>query len=264
MLPRLFWIASWLSLAFYFGNLDLRAQQAEAPKRKIEFPKPATPDAPVESAVTNMQFKVVGPGVFQLGDIKMDKGKRTVSFPATLNRPQGPMEYFLVTKYGKTHESILRTEVKPYDVHIAMLLLGAGGSGTNFAPGGLPQNGPSQISNPSKEVLPGDKVTIEVKWTQDGKEVRRAAQDFVYNEQTHSIPEHAGWVYNGSFIAQGRFLAQMEGSIVSLITDPVALVNNISVGHDNDRIWTGNTNALPPADIPLEVVIKLEEPLEKK
>ncbi len=32
------------------------------------------------------------------------------------------MEYFLVTTYGKVHESILRTETMPYHIHLAMLL----------------------------------------------------------------------------------------------------------------------------------------------
>jgi hypothetical protein len=54
------------------------------------------------------------------------------------------------------------------------------------------------------------------------------------------------WVYNGSLIVHNRFLAQMDGSIVSLVTDPVALINNVGPGHDNDMIWEPNPANLPP------------------
>ena len=33
------------------------------------------------------------------------------------------MEYFLVASWGKTHESILKTDTEPFRIHLAMLLL---------------------------------------------------------------------------------------------------------------------------------------------
>jgi hypothetical protein len=67
------------------------------------------------------------------------------------------------------------------------------------------------------------------------------------------------WVYTGSIIVQNKFLAQMDGSIISLVTDPVALVNNIGPGHDNDLIWEPNAANLPPRDAPIEVTITFHE-----
>jgi hypothetical protein len=40
------------------------------------------------------------------------------------------------------------------------------------------------------------------------------------------------------------------------------VVNNPRPGHDNDQIWEGNTNNLPPLDTPVDVTFKLE-PLQK-
>jgi hypothetical protein len=71
------------------------------------------------------------------------------------------------------------------------------------------------------------------------------------------------WVYNGSLLEGHSFLAQREGSIVSLVTDPEALINNTGPGRDNDTIWTTRTNNLPLADVPLEVVIKLSSQKQK-
>ena len=71
---------------------------------------------------------------------------------------------------------------------------------------------------------------------------------------------HGGWVYNGSLIVNNKFLAQMDGSLISLVTDPVALVNNTGPGHDNDLIWEPNATNLPPRDVPVEVSITFQQP----
>src|SRR3954467_6550095 len=71
-----------------------------------------TKDSLVDSS-RNAPLREIGPGIFQLGDIRIDKHKRTVSFPAVLNLRQGAMEYLMVSSWGKVHESILRTETEP-------------------------------------------------------------------------------------------------------------------------------------------------------
>jgi hypothetical protein len=173
------------------------------------------------------------------------------------------MEYFLVTGWGKTHESILQTKTEPYRIHLAMLLLNAASPRVRWPPSAKPPlnqsppNGSGFISHPSKTRLPGDTVRIEIRWTVNGKETRLKAEEMLINEQTCGAPRHGEWVYNGSRVWAGVFLAEREGSIISLITDPEALINNEAPGHDNDAIWTGNTNNLPPSGAVVEVVIKL-------
>jgi len=200
-------------------------------------------------------FKEIRPGIFQFGDVKINRRQRTVSFSVGVNLTNGAMEYFLVSAWGKVHESIFRTDAQPYRIHAAMLLLGAEGMGTN-AEDTLAV--PSLIvSHPSSVRLPGDPVTLEIRWKLDRKEIRKRAEELVYNTKTKSILRKGNWVYNGSFLEDGSFLAQREGSIVSLVTDPEALINNTGPGHDDDTIWTPNTKSLPPADVPVEFIIKL-------
>ena len=82
-----------------------------------------------------MPIREVSPGIYQLGEVRIDKAQRTISFRARLNLDQGPMEYFLVTSWGKTHESILKTDTEPFRIHLAMLLIdttaGAAANATN-------------------------------------------------------------------------------------------------------------------------------------
>src|SRR5690348_6643645 len=70
-------------------------------------------------------FQQIGPGIFQLGAVRMDKARKTVQFPATVNMTNGLVEYFVVTGTGKLHESVLKTETEPSQIHVAMLFLGA-------------------------------------------------------------------------------------------------------------------------------------------
>lgn len=210
---------------------------------------PPTVSAPAAAAVTNMPLKQVGPGQFELGQVRLDKRERTVSFPAVLNMSEALIEYFVVTSSGKTHESLLRTDVQPYHVHLAMLLLGAKGAGTN------------QFPERPDQPLPGDKVTVELSWKRDGKEKRGPAEEWVHNRLTQSPMSKGHWVYNGSRVHEGMFLAQEAGSVISLIEDPDALINNPRPGRENDEAWEVHRTDLPPLNSPVRVTIKLAAPL---
>jgi hypothetical protein len=166
----------------------------------------------------------------------------------------GPIEYFLVTAYGKTHESIFRTEAEPYHIHLAMLLLDAQGAGTNALTPGV--GGP--VEQPGLPPIKGDKVALEVSWRVDGKSVRHAADKLVFNLAERAVMTRGAWVYNGSMVMDGMFVAQRDGSIISLITDSSALINNPRPGHENDEIWTTQTNSLPEVNTPVEITIKLQ------
>ena len=110
--------------------------------------EPAAPPPPA-LAPTNLPLKTIAPGVLDLGLVRLDKQSGSVTIPAFVNLKEGVIEYFLVTSEGKTHESVLRTDAEPLHIHVAMLLLGARGAGTNELP-----------ADPALR-LPGDKVTIE-------------------------------------------------------------------------------------------------------
>jgi hypothetical protein len=199
-----------------------------------------------QSAETNAPLKAISPGVFELGKVRLNKDNKSVSFPAVVNLSPGLIEYVLVTENGKIHESLFRTEAEPFHIHTAMLLLGAKGAGTNHFP------------EQSTQPLPGDKVMIDVTW-RDAKSRphTRAVEEFVYNQQTKSTMSRGHWTYNGSRVFEGTFIAQQDGSIVSLIEDVDALINNPRPGRESDEIWEVSTNGLPALNTPVEVKIRL-------
>ena len=206
-------------------------------------------------------MRAIGPGKFQLGSVTIDKERRTASFPAVVNMNQGPMEYFLVSNYGKVHESVFRTEATPEHVHVAMLLLDVKAAET---PATKRKPVSANVEKPSSEILPGAKIQIEVSWTLAGKETQKSAEELFGNVEDNKRTEKGKWVYNGSEMIEGYFQAQATGSIVSLITDPQALANSIAKGHDNDKIWEANAEILPPVNTPVRVTLRLDDSKGRK
>jgi hypothetical protein len=252
-------------LLLSFGALIVLARQ-DPPKDTNAPPTEAPATKPVESSMTtltNTPVRLVEPGIYAVGQVRLDQRQRSITLPAMLNQSQGLMEYFLVATYGKTHESIFKTQAQPYHIHLAMLLLGARGPGDPGFPGSPANGQPGPVMHPSKEALPGDKVAIAVKWTTAGGETRRSAGELVSRRGAQGVLEPGAWVYNGSLIVNNKFLAQMDGSIISLVTDPVALINNTGPGHDNDLIWEPNAAHLPPPEAPVEITITFQDPPPK-
>lgn len=204
----------------------------------------------------------VSPGVYQIGLVRLDKTQKSVQFPAALNMDHGLIEYLLVTTRGKTHESLLKTEAEPYHIHIAMLLLGAKGAAQTKellqAPTGeYHVNTPGAATNRLAELLKGDAIRIELAWTNGATPKTVAAEDCVTDLQTRKPAAHGTWNYNGSRVVDGIFMAQQQGSIVAMVDDVDAMVNNPRKGHDNDQVWEIRTNAVPRLNDKVLVTFKL-------
>jgi hypothetical protein len=184
-------------------------------------------------------------GLFQIGQVTLNKSNRTVTFPASVNLREETVEFAVVHKTGKTHESIFRTDARPQHIHVALLLLGVKPVMTNMF--GTDGKGPP----------PGDKVFIDVNWTNNGAPVRYAIEDLVVNRETQKTLGRGAWIYNGSNFSEGTFTAQRDGSIVSIHIDPDALINNPRPGRENDDLHIPNAAKLPAIGASVEITIKL-------
>ena len=208
-------------------------------------PRPLLPPPPF-MAQQPPAIEKVSPGVFRIGDILINKMERSISFPAVVNMGKGLLEYLLVRNAGKTHESLLRTTVEPYPLQVAFLLLGYEGTDKPLAYQGDP-------STPK-----GDSVRILV--TRFGADGKAAADDYErwickkIDKKTCEIST-LSWIYTGSVVGNGKFLAQMEGSIIALYHDPIALIDNASAGGESDKIWFVKEDTVPPVGSAVTVTI---------
>lgn len=189
----------------------------------------------------------VSPGVFRLGTVTINKHERSITFPAQINMDKGLLEYLLVRGSGKTHESLLRTEVEPYHLQIAFLLLGF-----------EPTSGPLAFQG-AAEKPQGKPVEILVRHRdKGGREVELNAHEWIAikEEETLKPSGKIDWVYTGSIVLEGRFLAQNEGSIIATYHDPVAMIDNASKGGESDMIWFVREESVPPVGTPVTVTVR--------
>ena len=214
----------------------------------------AQADAP---PLAKPMVREVSPGIYEVGKVRLDQKATSISFPGKLNMKRGLLEYLLVNQKGSTHESLLVTDVEANDIHVAMLLLGAkGGAITAVAP-------PAQLDARFLRTVPnltGDTVFITVKWKEKDVEKTVAIEDWLIKGPTKENIEHGPWIYNGSMLYEGHFLAQIDGNLVALVTSPTALINNPRKGNDDDQMWNVNGDSTPGIGTPVEVTFKLKLP----
>lgn len=229
----------------------LAATLAAAGCRHVPAPEPPPPEPPpAPAAGTNAPpVRALGGGRWQVGDVTLDRTARTVTIPAVVNQDRDFIEYLLVASYGKTHESVLRTDAAPLHAHAALLLLGARAA---------TDADPALFHGRDREP-PGDVVWLEVVWRDAaGRPWRMPAERWVWNEETGAEMSRGPWRYNGSQLFRGMFMAQEDGSVAALISDPDALVNNPRRGRENDEIWRVNHRLVPPVGTPVDFIIRQE------
>ncbi len=181
---------------------------------------------------------------------------RKVSFPAILNQTNGLVEYAVVTDYGKTHESLLVTTALPMDVQSALLLLRARPSGTNG------------LATGTTRVPAGSAIQARVLWTSPSGTPTSAplSQCFALTKGgtqgaiTGSL-KSGPWLFNGSMITPEGFGAHFEGSIIALILDPIAILNNPGPDRDNDDIHIPAADQLPPLKTEVTVELTVDPPI---
>jgi len=211
-------------------------------------PPPAPVFLPIPEEPTNKlpPLEKIGEGKFRLGDILVNKIERSISFPAQVNMDRGLLEYLLVHNKGKTHESLLRTRVAPYNLQIAFMLLGFEGTEQRLAMQGAP------------DTPRGDRVSILLSTATGQTATLFPAESWLAIKTDETMTDVSGinWVFTGSYVDDGRFLAQETGSMAAIWHDPVALIDNASPGGESNRIWFVKQGAVPPVGTPVNVTIK--------
>lgn len=190
-------------------------------------------------------IKKLAEGIFQVGGVTVNKPNGFVSVDGAVNMDDGLVEYLACGAMGKLHESVLVLHAQPYNLQVALLLLG-------LEPGDNPlerQGGPG--------VPEGDPVEIWVTWRSvDKKEVRQRAEELIFNIKKKKTMPHTHWIYTGSQIINGQFIAQVEQSIIATYHDPYAMFDHpLATGMD-DTLYYANKQTVPPKGTPVTLVIK--------
>ncbi len=225
-------------------------------------PRPAPTGKPPERSA----LQKTGDVTYEIGGVQINSATREVRIPCTVNMTEGIIEYALVTETGKTHESLLKTKVKPFDVQLAMLLC-------HYEP--HPGELVDILSNAQPELLaflkkkmekPGaNLVKLTAEWKdKDGKNQNAALGDWIHNEREKKALDIPHWVFNGSDIGDGNFSADIEGSVISVHHDLAGIISNPARWADEDGNWELKTKKIPPLDSPVTLVISPVKPDEPR
>jgi hypothetical protein len=183
----------------------------------------------------------VGENLYRLGEVELNAKTREIRIPITVNmREGGPIEYVLVHENGKVHESIFTTAVSPMHLQVAMKLLKyKSGNGDVF----------NRLLGP--EVLEKEAGTkedrgdaVSVRFEMDGKEPAPASETVFDGGVAKPMAEEP-WIYTGSAVEGGTFMAEAEGSIIAVYLDHLAMFNMTREGADLDDRWGANDDAIP-------------------
>lgn len=191
--------------------------------------------ADTENAVLKKEFlakaqqalglKSLGNGRYQVGLVKFDSEKKEITIPAKVNMQHGFVEYALVHSRGKVHESIFVTDAEVNDIHKAVLLL------SDKEPQGKSTHRPVAME-------------VRVEWQGANKQVQsHLLLDVVElgdadrrKKSSNAFPNNT-WRYNNAMMDNRRSRASgYEGSVIALIRDRYALINNIWLKPDPKNV----------------------------
>ena len=161
----------------------------------------------------------------KLGDLLVDTVERSVTIPVEVNQRSGIVEFFLVHEQGKVHEASFKTSCSPVEVNAALRLLGLSGD----------EEGHERAAS-REDLSQSAKVKVEVWHPTRADWVR--ADAFISYAGSHQSEGAYQWAYIGSYFHTGRFMAKVEGDLISIYTASSALIQLDHPDRDDDRQWT--------------------------
>ena len=213
---------------------------------------PATP-APVKPTLVQLDANR-----FKLGDVEFDKQTRAIRFPAVFNQREGLLEYVIVHDKGKTHESLLRTSINATHLNLALRLLRYQSSPELFPlrDEGHPTGLFPRVDAKTKAAA---RVEIRMLWKIDDTEHSAAVNELIVNTKNDKTMPAGPWVYGGSIVHEGRFVAEMTGDIVAILTNEASIFNYPGTSNqqgENYGDWFALTKLVPPIGTPVTVEIR--------
>ena len=202
--------------------------------------------------------------------LEVDLAKKTVAMPVKMSRPGDLIEYVLITRRGKAHESLLIVDVQPSLLNAALLALGLNPGTNAIVKDKDPLPSEEEVRNGAEwfTVTPpvGPQVWFTLEWQDEaGKVITCLLDEFLLDLATGEALEAAEWIYIGGRSAppyRGEppvYIADLEGNLVSnFYVDPTNHLVTIKHerGRDDQNWWLTDLCPTPGTDIKLTVHVQ--------
>jgi hypothetical protein len=196
----------------------------------------------------------------RIGAITLQPDTRQIRVPTRVNMTEGLLEFALVHVDGKVHESLLVTEASPTHLNLALKLLRYEGSEELFPlPGETGDAAPPPPAVPAA-IRAAARVRLTVEWHDGQRQQSAALHEWIAHAVSERPMPAAEWVYGGSFVAGGRFAAELYGDLIATFVTRSALINYAGAEHDNDEAWIPARTRVPPEGSPVTLVISPAQP----
>jgi hypothetical protein len=187
---------------------------------------------------------------YRVGAALIDTKDRTIICPGEINMDDGAIEYLAVSPGGKTHESLLRIDIRPLHLQLALLML-------NLEPKNV------LVEQGDKKIPQGDPVELRIRWKDRDGQVRDLRAEELVSDGTpeRPMPRH-DWVFTGSRILKQGFQADLEKSLVAVWHDPAAILDNPLPGGGNNA-YLVNPKITPRRGTHVELIVRAVGPVGK-
>lgn len=235
-------------------------ESTRAAEEPIAKTPPKTEDAPrvEEPAPTKpVESRFIQP----FPDVRVNLATREVQFAAIVCLNEGWLEQIVCSPNTREHETLMVTEVRPSNLHAAMLLA--------KYEAGTP--GRWKYEDDRYSVVPptGTAVQVLVRYTNaEGEVVEHPVHRWVRDHRGESEFPDRPWVFGGSRLAPNpesmgpgeHYVADMTGSVIGLVTFGDELLGWRQVLSDQAAVsepeWEANGRAMPPIRTPVTVILR--------
>lgn len=242
------------SILLLLSTTGLLWGQPEGDRAPVEPKTLPAPDQPVEPA--QPAVKELDADRLQVGEIIFNRKTREIRFPAAVNMTDGEiLEYAIVHRNGKVHESLLITDISATELNLAFKLLRYKGSPEFYAAFEEDGSLSSKFPEVPQEVKDASRIEIGVEWQEEGKPRTAKLHEWISHGTTGATMPSDPWVYGGSMFHEGSFLAQSTGDIAAIFITNAALINFSGKDNKSDEVWFPFPKRVPPEGTKVTVVI---------
>jgi hypothetical protein len=199
--------------------------------------KPAATTAPAAGKVGKLPF------------LTFDTRTKQVRVECETLAVEAPLEFFAVVNNGPEHETVVRSKVKPSDLHTALLALG------------LKPGAPVSYSKAADKWLPphGPPLHIHMEYLKDGKLVSEPANRWMRDIKTKKLMPRTTWIFAGSRVMpDGNYAADSTGYLVSVVNFDMTVIDIPDLASANNETleWERNPETVPKAGTKVTMVIE--------
>lgn len=185
----------------------------------------ATTSQDADPAANQAAIERLGPTLYRVGSIHVDVARREITVMGTVNPDVRTLEFIANARGGlRAYETAITLDTDAITFNTALLLIGLDRTRS--------RNAPTAHFDPAVPVGDGVEIFLECP---KGECERMPAERLMFDQDAKRSPDGGAWVYTGSsFLPDGRYLAQTDGSLVGFVHDPASIIE-YSVGAGLNR-----------------------------